>query len=949
MITQQCNQNINSIQTKYFLNNSVQSLFEQQVERTPDAVAVVFEEQQLTYQELNLKANQLAHYLQKLGVGPEVLVGICVERSLEMLVGLLGILKAGGAYVPLDPRYPKERLAFMLSDTKVSVLLTQKQTSDELFEQQPQMVYLDTAWDSVAKESQENPVEPLAPHHLAYVMYTSGSTGKPKGVQMTHASVLSYLQSLNKVLQVQADDVYLHTASFSFSSSVRQLMLPLSQGCRIILANYEQTRNPLSLFELIQKQGVTVFDTVQSVWRHGLQALESLDPTYAKGVLQSSLRLVVFSGGLLPCQLLKRLRRSLGNKSQIVNIYGQTETIGVSAYQIPPEFDQEQGYVPVGYPLAHTQVYILDSNLQPVQKGEKGELHVAGVGLARGYLNRPELTSEQFIFNPFGEGSTARLYKTGDVARYLPDGAVEILGRLNYQVKIRGMRVELGEIELALEQHPTVREAVVTSVENVSADTRLVAYLVPKLFPDGRSQMVSIGELRGFLKKKLPEYMVPSSFVTIAALPLTPNGKVDRCALAALDLARQKPAATFVSPRNDLESQLTQIWEEILGIQSIGVRDDFFDLGGHSLLAVRLFAQIEKRFGKKLPLSSLFKSGTVEDLAQLIRKEELASGNRVSITDMSVNPVSEDKPKDLWSSLVEIQPKGSQPPLFCIHGLGGEVLCYRYLARHLGADQPVYGLQPQGLDDKRPPLTRVEYMAKLYMQEIKTIQPQGPYYIAGYSFGGVVAFEIAQQFCQQGEKVALLALIDTCRPGYAKRLPFSKRVFEHIDNFCQQGTVYLQQKLMGWREWSRHIISEKYKPFSLLSETSERLLEDDANPYVVEANGRALNQYVFQVYPGKITLLRTEDKKRYSYVGMQYDPQFGWGELADGGIDVHYIAGSHASLMQEPDVQVLAEKLQVCLAQINWREETIKGYVAGTVVADGRVRNRVSSLSTQNV
>ncbi|MBV8884716.1 MAG: amino acid adenylation domain-containing protein, partial [Chroococcidiopsidaceae cyanobacterium CP_BM_RX_35] len=576
MIMQQCDQDINNIQTKYSPSNSIQLLFEQQVERTPDAVAVVFEEQQLTYRELNHKANQLAHYLQKLGVGPEVLVGICVERSLEMVVGLLGISKAGGAYVPLDPRYPRERLAFMSSDTQVSVLLTQKQSSYELFEQEPQIVYLDTDWDFLAKESQENPVSKLAPQHLAYVMYTSGSTGKPKGVQMTHASVSSYLQSLNKVLQVQADDVYLHTASFSFSSSVRQLMLPLSQGCRIILANYEQTKNPLSLFELIQKQGVTVFDTVPSVWRHGLQALESLDQTYTKKLLQSSLRQIVFSGGLLPCQLLKRLRTLLGNQLRIANVYGQTETVGTCAYPIPVAFDQEQGYVPVGYPLAHNQVYLLDSNLQPVQKGEKGELHVAGVGLARGYLNRPELTSKQFIANPFSKGSIARLYKTGDVARYLPDGTLELLGRLDHQVKIREMRVELGEIELALEQHPTVREVVVTSVEDVSGDTRLVAYLVPELLPDGRSKMVAIGELRGFLKKQLPEYMVPSSFVTLAALPLTPNGKVDRCALATPDLARQKPAATFVSPRNDLECQLTQIWEEILVIQSIGVRDDFF-------------------------------------------------------------------------------------------------------------------------------------------------------------------------------------------------------------------------------------------------------------------------------------------------------------------------------------------------------------------------------------
>ncbi len=867
--------------------------FEAQVDRTPDAVAVVYEDKQLTYRELNVRANKIAHYLQALGVKPDVLVGICMERSLDIVVGLLGILKAGGAYVPLDPTYPKERLSFMLEETQVPVLLTQKQLVEQLPQHESRVICLDTEWDAIAKESEENPVTEVTPQHLAYVMYTSGSTGKPKGVQIPHTSVLHYVQSINKVLQVQASDIYLHTASFSFSSSVRQLMVPLSQGAKVIIATREQTKNPLSLFELIQKRGVTVFDTVQSVWRHGLQALESLDKASQEVLLKSQLQLTLFSGGLLPCQLLKKVRSAVGNQPRIVNIYGQTETIGVCAYPIPAEFDNEQGYVPVGYPLAHTQVDVLDDHLQPVPVGESGELHVTGAGLARAYLNHPQLTAERFILNPFSDEPTARLYKTGDVARYLPDGSLEILGRTDHQVKIREMRVELGEIESVLEQHPDVRETVVTALEDISGDKRIVAYVVPKLPSNEINQTVVTKELRNFLKEKLADYMVPSAFVMLAALPLTPNGKVDRRALPAPDPVRQEPEETFVAPQDELELQLTKIWEKVLGVQPIGVRDNFFELGGHSLLAVRLFAEIEQIFGKNLPLATLLQAATIEKLAGILRQEGWSAP---------------------WSSLVAIQPGSSKPPLFCIHPIGGNVLEYLNLVNHLGSEQPVYGLQGQGLDGKQAPLNRVEDMATHYIKEIRTLQPEGPYFLAGYSFGGLVAFEMAQRLHAQGQNVALLALCDTRSPKLREnRLSFVESVRIRLSHLCQLQPQEKLNYLQSWVRWHRH--KGNYKEF-LRSRLSESLQNFD----VLDANLQATKNYVPQVYSGSITLLRcrVQDPK------FSHDLQLGWSELVGGNLEIHDVPGDHDGMLREPRVRVLAEKLKLCLqkVQVDERELT---------------------------
>ncbi|WP_017717380.1 non-ribosomal peptide synthetase [Kamptonema formosum] len=589
---------------------SVHQLFEEQVKRTPDAVAAVFADRQITYRELNKQANKLAHYLQKLGVGPEVMVGICLERSLDMVVGILGILKAGGAYVPLDPAYPKERLAFMLEDTGLSVLVTEKQWMQALPEFEGTAVCLDEERQDIARENQENPASGVTPQNLAYIIYTSGSTGKPKGVQMPHASVWHYIQEIDKVLRVNDSDVYLHMASFSFTASVRQLILPLSQGATCAIATREQTRTPLSLFELIQKQGVTVSDGVPSVWRYGLMALESIDKGHS--LSQSKLRMIVFGGELLPCQLLQKLRTILKNQVRFFNILGQTETIGHGFYAVPEDFSQEQGNVPVGSCLERAQqVYILDASLQPVPEGELGEIHAAGLTLARGYLNRPEATAEKFVLNPFNPQQ--RLFKTGDVGRYLPDGNLEIVGRIDFQVNIRGMRVELGEIESALGLHPSVREAAVTGREDVPGDKRIVAYIVPKPASEDSAPAVDLAELRSFLNQKLPDYMVPSAFVLMEALPLLPNGKLNRNALPAPDVSSYQ--RNFVAPRSQTEKEIAAIWAEVLGLEKVGIYDNFLELGGHSLLGSLVISRLNEAFSVQFPVTALFESPTVAGLS----------------------------------------------------------------------------------------------------------------------------------------------------------------------------------------------------------------------------------------------------------------------------------------------------------------------------------------------
>jgi amino acid adenylation domain-containing protein len=612
----------NCTQVDYPHQACIHQLFEAQVEQTPDAIAVVFEHEQLTYRELNQRANQLAHYLERLGIKPDILVGICMERSLEMVVGLLGILKAGGAYVPLDPTYPKERLAFMLSDAQVSMLLTQEKLVEHLAEHQAHVVCLDRDWRVISQESRTNPDTDVQPDNLVYVIYTSGSTGKPKGVMIRHQSLVNFTEVAIVEYGLSACDRVLQFASISFDAAAEEIYPCLMCGGTLVLRTDEMLRSIPTFVQKCWDLGLTVLDLPTAYWHQLTSELANTNL-----VLPDSLRLVIIGGEPAFLERVKTWQKCVGNRPQLVNTYGPTEaTVVATIYKFsePATTDNLWREVPIGHSIRNVQVYVLDQYLQPVLIGVPGELYIGGAGLARGYLNRPELTAEKFISNPFKRhnSDSEQLYKTGDLVRYLPDGNIEFLGRIDHQVKIRGFRIELGEIEAVLAQHPRVREAVVIAREDQPGDKRLVAYVVDSPFPDDASiqnQALTPNALRDFLLKLLPDYMVPNAFVILDAMPLTPNGKVNHRALPIPDTATFCLGATFVAPRNSVEQEVAEIWVQVLGIDKVGIYDNFFLLGGHSLLATQVISRIQKTFEVELPLRCLFESPTVAGLAEGIQ------------------------------------------------------------------------------------------------------------------------------------------------------------------------------------------------------------------------------------------------------------------------------------------------------------------------------------------
>ncbi|MFW9262285.1 amino acid adenylation domain-containing protein, partial [Nostoc sp. CALU 546] len=612
----------NDTQVDYPFDKCIHQLFEEQVERTPNAVAVVFENQQLTYHELNCRANQLAHYLQSLGVKPDVLVGICVERSLEMVVGLLGILKAGGAYVPLDSEYPKDRLSFMLEDAQVAVLLTQQRLLDRLPEYQAKLICLDEVWSEILQNKQNNPIQVVTSTDLANVIYTSGSTGKPKGVMVEHSGLCNLAQAQIQAFGVHSDSRVLQFASFSFDACISEILMALGSGATLYLGTKDSIMPGMPLIDRLRDDGITHVTLPPS-------ALVVL-PTEELPTLQA----IVVAGEACPLELMRQWSKG----RNFFNAYGPTEASVCTAIAKCTPLDQK---ISIGRPIANTQIYILDQNLQPVPIGVAGELHIGGAGLARGYLNARELTQEKFIPNPFcrsrGAGEqgsrgaeeqgsrgaevlpnsqspipSPRLYKTGDLARYLPDGNIEYLGRIDNQVKIRGFRIELGEIEAVLSQHPHVQASCVIAREDTPGDKRLVAYIVPQ---PQVTPIISV--LRSFLKEKLPEYMVPSAIAILESLPLTPNGKIDR---RALPEPSSELSEKYVAPRTPIEEILAVIWQQVLRVELVGRHDNFFELGGHSLLATQFISRLRTRLKVEIPLRELFATPTIAELAPSIQQ-----------------------------------------------------------------------------------------------------------------------------------------------------------------------------------------------------------------------------------------------------------------------------------------------------------------------------------------
>jgi surfactin family lipopeptide synthetase A len=858
----------NGTQAEYPKNTCLHQLFEAQVERTPEAVAVVFEDERLTYQELNMRSNHLAHYLQQLGVGPEVLVGICVERSLEMVVGLLGILKAGGAYVPLDPTYPAERLAFMLKDAQVPVLVTQQRLLAGLPEHQTKVVCLDADWECIAEEKEGSPISGVTAANLAYVIYTSGSTGKPKGVQVLHRAVVNFLLSMRQQPGLTAEDTLLAVTTLSFDIAALEVFLPLIVGARLIVASRAVVTNGTALAETLSRTGTTVMQATPITWR---LLLVSGWP--------GKQRVKILCGGeALPLELARQL---LPRAAALWNLYGPTETtIWSTVCKIEPGDEA----ISIGHPIANTQIHLLDNQLQLVPIGVPGELCIGGAGLARGYLNRPDLTAERFIRHPWSAEPGARLYRTGDLARYRPDGSIEVLGRLDHQVKLRGFRIELGEIEAVLGQHPAVRQAVVVARQDVPRDKRLVAYIVAT-----QGQLPAINTLRSFLKEQLPEYMVPVAFVLLEALPLTPNGKVDRGALPAPERTSSAREESFVASTSMEHYQLLQIWEELLNMRPIGIGDNFFDVGGHSLLAVRLVARIEQVFGKQLPLATLFASPTIEQLATALQQQDSALGEL---------PGKEDRGSR--AHVVAVQVGRAKRPFFYLHGEWGHDAFYCFpLARALGADQPFYTLEPYKFEGLRVPPT-MEAMAAAHLEAMRAVQPEGPYLLGGWCNGGLLAYEVARQLHVAGQTVDLLVLMNAWSVpvlarwvcGLIRRLGTLLRLGQdrQVDWFLRLRHVYNSLRFAHYRNSRR---------FALVP-TAEALRQEnwmDIFDWVASA-------YVPGQYPGEITFFWDEEEP------------FGrvmWSRMAKAKeAEVHLIAGTHITSRTEY-LQALAAQLKTCL------------------------------------
>jgi amino acid adenylation domain-containing protein/thioester reductase-like protein len=584
-------------------NNLIHQLLENQALLNPDAIAVVFQDEQLTYQELNNKANQVAHYLQSLGVKPETFVGVCIERSLEMVIALLGVLKAGGAYIPLDPSYPSDRIAFMIEDSLLPIVLTKQAQLKNLPQHSAQVVVLENEWAAIEQYSSDNPVSDVTTDNTSYTIYTSGSTGKPKGVQILHRTVVNLLESMRKEPGLTAQDTILAVITISFDMSIPEIFLPLGVGAKIVVASAQEVSDGQLLSRAIEKSGATVMQATPATWRLLL----------ATGWAGNQQLKILCGGEAMTRNLADQL---LERCASLWNMYGPTETTVYSAvYQVQPGNDN----ISIGHPVANTQIYMIDQQcrrkgdvLKQVATGQSGELHIGGDGLARGYLNRLEMTDERFVPDPFSDKPGARLYKTGDLARFLPDGNIQYIGRADNQVKIRGYRVELGDIEAAISKHPDVKEAVVITREDNMGEKRLLAYVIFK------NNLDLLSALRVYLKEQLPEYMVPASFVMMDSFPLTPNGKVDRRALPAPSSERPDLDEEFVPPSNPIEEQLAKIWSQGLEISLIGINDDFFDLGGHSLLVAQMMTQVSETFQVVLPLSSLFKSPTIAGLARSI-------------------------------------------------------------------------------------------------------------------------------------------------------------------------------------------------------------------------------------------------------------------------------------------------------------------------------------------
>ncbi|HYR07399.1 MAG TPA: amino acid adenylation domain-containing protein [Longimicrobium sp.] len=839
----------------------IHRLIEAQAAATPDAPAVAWADQEVSYAALERRANRIAHHLIARGIGAEVRVGVLMERTPALIAALLGVMKTGAAYVPLDPRNPPARLAAMVRASGARAVLVDRAHAGRLGEAGVEEIAID-ALPSLPGTTHSPAVE-VDPRNLAYVMFTSGSTGGPKGVEVTHASVFALMQTVRALLGAAERASWLACSTVGFDISVLDVFGPLSWGGAIVLVDDPLTNPPPSR-------------PIRSAFLVPTVAAERL----AADAMPPGLRTLLIGGEALSPALAREIQaRHPGLR--IINIYGPTEATVFATWQEVPHGAERIG---IGGPVDGGRAYVLDRRMRPCGIGEPGELWLAGSVLARGYAGRPGLTAQRFVPDPLGEPG-ARMYRTLDRARVRPDGALEFLGRADAQVKVRGVRTEPGEVEAALRAHPAIREAAV----GVHGDA-LAAWVVAE---DGHHPPPS-PELRAFLRERLPEAMVPTRFAAVDALPRTAASKLDRRALTAPPSADAGDA--YVAPRTPVEETIAGIWSEILGIGRVGVRDDFFLLGGNSLVALRLLARVRQATGETVPVAALLQGPTVEQMARAVA----------------------DRRPAVRLPVVALQPEGTARPLYLVHAGGGHVACYAPLAPLLAPDQPLYAFQAQGLDDGLPPLQGVEAMAAYYVEGLRRAQPLGPYRLGGWSYGGIAAFEMARQLYAAGEQVELLALLDTGRPESRDdaRFPLDhaavlRRILTDLYGWGATAAVTIEALRGMEPEAQLRFAARKLGP-GLLPES--RLPEVAALTRVRMANHNAMVDWVPQPFAGRIMYFQTRGS---AYLANGQEALRFWGRLADGGFGVHEVTGNHGTLLQKPHVASVAAALRRVLGELD--------------------------------
>jgi amino acid adenylation domain-containing protein len=860
----------------------IHQLFEEQVLKTPNIIAIRDDRRKVTYTELNEKANKLARYLHDSGAVEGSLVSICIERSTDLLVAMLAILKSGCTYIPLDPIYPKDRLALILEDGNPVIMLTEKKLLENLPETQTKNIFIEEV-EAYQNYSGENTNYSVTPQTVAYLIYTSGSTGKPKGVQIEHFSLVNFLMSMAKQPGITSEDVMLAVTTISFDIAGLEMYLPVLFGATIFVASQETSMNPELLIQKIEETKATILQATPVTFR----MLNSAEWNGSK-------RLKILCGGeAMPKELAYDLIRKCG---ELWNMYGPTETtVWSTVEKVEIDENDKIGYVNLGKPIDNTFIYILNTEFQPVPIGYPGELFIGGDGLARGYFNLPAMTKEKFLPDPFTNKPGARMYRTGDLVQQTESGKIEFLNRVDSQVKIRGFRIELGEIESAISQFGTIKNNVVIVREDTPGDKKLVAYIIKK-----ENEEIDNAELRVFLKTKIPDYMVPSAFVYIEQFPLTPNGKIDRKVLPSPLEAAPQQAKTYLEPQTEMEKRLAPIWCDVLKIQRIGIDENFFEIGGHSMIAVTLMVKIEKELGKRLPLATLFDHSNIHDMAQLLEKE--------------VKQIS-------WGSLVPIRSKGSKKPLYMVHGAGLNLLLYTTIVAHLDPDQPVFGLQAKGLDGVDEPIDTIEGIAAYYNAEILKVDNSGSYALAGFSMGGQLAYEMARQMVEAGKTVSFLGVFDTVSDNVSDmHIPFIKRhylrahrlfhqVFWIISTFLKMpGNKKLAFATAKWISMKQKITKDDYK---LKPEGVSVGKQSELPKYlhkVHRANYLAMEKYILPPYPGRLHLFRAMDQKFYIKDPVNY----GWDKFVTEVIILH-IPGEHSTIFGPPNDKLFAQALQKCL------------------------------------